>query len=563
MQPSNQKVQTNRDLTLGERGWREFCRVMFSTTPQNPVRTVEVKQSEFADEDNESVNSRKSNDESGQKSDQETANVGDEETQSRSSGEADNTDEGEQTNGDESGDDEVEKVLRSLVPRVELDEPDLPPHEMKQLGLAVEKLYQHCVAKSGSKVLASPQNLLGSNVTPDTLKQNQQLQQELENYLVLFSASPSIVRVDNRFKDLFFNVIKREDARESKNIGFPIDLIDTVNYCNNIINIKLIALPNNLKGVFGKPLDYILHFSYSNGEKYHFLIKDDQQAIDLIFKIRNLIPSKQVETNRVAKRFRCEKKIPLRAKEYWNTWETKIQNSVHYVFINDPIVVAQFKQALKISPKKIITIIDIGAGTGRLAFRLLEAALEAGSKIHYKLLDDNVVSLEAAKELLEEAKESHPEVFASDPEYLVCDFSKPDAELDQRLKGTADVIICSGGPLSCLVGNYQPAKLAETKDTKIVKNLDIKLLRLKTYEAENCTVIVTGRTSPLVTAKDLRATEHQVLRTSVQAYTSEGMRVFFPCLVAVNKQASASASASASSSSAKTVSAVLPPRYKA
>jgi len=136
--------------------------------------------------------------------------------------------------------------------------------------------------------------------------------------------------------------------------------------------------------------------------------------------------------------------------EAWGQWED-LDAHMYYDLINDPIVLNACEKFVKPLAHKVdqtapFTILDIGAGKGRLAKKLIEMAQKFGRNLNYIFVEPNESQIETAKKELSSLINEN------------CNITFIQANLQElKLDQSVNCIISSGGPLNMRVVYHDEA----------------------------------------------------------------------------------------------------------
>lgn len=190
-----------------------------------------------------------------------------------------------------------------------------------------------------------------------------------------------------------------------------------------------------------------------NKEKSHFQVQlnygylertdifcDINQLMDAAFNLNYL---EEHLTKKERERLKTKNsKEPL---TFWNgQWEEEESVADYYDNTNDPIILNAFKHHIIGQFPKKLRLLDVGAGKGRLAKKILKLAKESNIEIEYLFLEPALSQCETAKLHLDHDKNS---VTFIKHEFIDYSFHEP-----------VDVIISSGGPLTSVVATFEEAE---------------------------------------------------------------------------------------------------------
>ncbi len=163
-------------------------------------------------------------------------------------------------------------------------------------------------------------------------------------------------------------------------------------------------------------------------------------------------------------------------------WDNPDKYGLYYDKMNDPVVIDKFlKRALPIAktlqPAQPLVIMDIGAGKGRLAGKLMAAALEKNITIQYIFVEPNARLMDIAR--------AHLQDMMKDKKCQITFLQKTFENIKPAYK--AHCIISSGGPL-----NMQVA-------TRVAAVANLK--KISGHLHDNGVLIATGHTVVIVKSK--------------------------------------------------------------
>ncbi len=340
--------------------------------------------------------------------------------------------------------------------------------------------------------LITPESIIGSYGNIKWL--------DLANYRDKINSLGDIIRVDNKFKLLYscdYEPIFTKEGQLKANETFQL-FVDK--YHPELSSIKYADISGmiyhrELKGCL------LIRFKFKNNTKLTFFIKkDDDQKIKLMLnKIGDLLSGKYVEVSRRSD-IRKQSIYP----QFWGgNLEAYSRVNNHYSNHSDPIFLVKFENhILNLSNgKSPLIILDIGAGKGRLAEKLILLAQAKKIPLCYILLEPEESQCDIANKKMNALIEKYGNNF-------VCQISiinlsiKHFAETDsyRHFFGNIHGIISSGGPLNVQVAQYKEAK----------PNLSI-------YENLLCNggvALVSGMTESCITKKGFEKHNFDVLNMS-------------------------------------------------
>ena len=204
-------------------------------------------------------------------------------------------------------------------------------------------------------------------------------------------------------------------------------LVHIGNYSDDLSGIKI-----NQFGPNRPPVDlrnmYILTLIYKTGVRNHYFIKNDLELINTINTIRKLSSLMNITEYSLTKGMIKACDSSARSLSFWDTtpWEDERTHGLYYDKVNDPIVLEQFiNRVLPLTKdfivEKPIIVIDMGGGKGRLADKLIAAAVDRSIPIHYILVEPSRTQSEIALKQLSKYKANkmcHIEVVQSSIEHF-------------------------------------------------------------------------------------------------------------------------------------------------
>ena len=252
------------------------------------------------------------------------------------------------------------------------------------------------------------------------------------------------------------------------------------NYHAELSTIKINHFPEN-KGIFESLPHFAITLTNKKGDQEYYFIKD-KELIQLITELTTHADKMNlVEYSLLKSKIKEEAKntYPLKA---WDTgWEDPETHGLYYDKINDPLVLEQYiNRALPLSQEEktqYLTVLDIGAGKGRLAYKIIDETLTKAIPIHYILVEPSQHQLNIARIKLEE--------FSTNPN---CKITFVNSTLeDLTINEKAHCIVSTGGPLNMNV---------VTRDAAIAN-----VKRMQQLLLPKGILIATGQTALLVKGK--------------------------------------------------------------
>lgn len=185
----------------------------------------------------------------------------------------------------------------------------------------------------------------------------------------------------------------------------------------------------------------------------------------------------------------------VKPKEYWDNWDQESYSEKIYQTACDPAIIQQFIDYIvpfkkSLEPNQKLKILDIGAGSGRLAIKILKIAEMHQLPVHYYFIEPSKNQITLAQTAL-----------AAKTNTSQCTITFINARLDEiNLTSKVDCIISSGGPINRSIIDSPQAK----------KNLT----QLASLLSPNGMMLATGLSPFLVKGKDFVANGLKPLRYS-------------------------------------------------
>lgn len=215
--------------------------------------------------------------------------------------------------------------------------------------------------------------------------------------------------------------------------------------------------------------DLLLHVSFkmiSRGntkKEHHYIpaIVAQTHVMKLIEQLIETTPKADIEKT-AGKNYRRNPvpEVGLHLENYWNDWEQHDQNLLYYDRINDPLILSSIHKYFEKFPERTeISILDIGAGTGRLACKVINAIKEINKniKIHYVLLEPSKEQCASAYETLSKYNSRFCEI-------RIVNKNIQNYSTEEKFS----MIISSGGPISQGISTYDTACCALEKISKLL-----------------------------------------------------------------------------------------------
>jgi len=291
-------------------------------------------------------------------------------------------------------------------------------------------------------------------------------------------------------------------------------------YSSNISKIRIYEFdgfnPKAIMQMMKADLNYYIVISMTNGQKIRFIIKDKKALPkpNLITNILDCIPEHCLEV--VLPKSVRKSSTPLAASTWTTMYSTPSEVTMYYSKINDPIMLKAI-QSCDFTQENMPVILDIGAGCGRLAEKILTWLSSNNIVCHYVLIEPTQSELLLAQKKF--ADSPHQITYVNG---LACESTLRD------YKGLANLIITSGGPLN--------DQIVDLDTAHSVANLLFGCLK---HEGK---LISTGLTYNLLNAKTFKAlgfnvhqmvsrNTHENISMSEQDATSEQQNEWLQCYV--------------------------------
>ena len=281
-------------------------------------------------------------------------------------------------------------------------------------------------------------------------------------------------------------------------------LIHMGDYSADLLGIKInqfseVRPPVDLRNM------YIITLIYKTNTRDYYFIKKDAELLKLIDDLRKLGTIMNITEYFISKGMIDSCGHMIAPSSFWDgdRWEAKAGHGLYYDKVNDPMILDKFVEHVlplhkDYKPDQAITVIDMGAGKGRLADKLIAAAVEKNVPIHYILVEPSLVQTKIANTSLEKYKKNKNckvEIIQSSLE-------------DYNSKVQADCIISSGGTINMDVVTREQA-IAN------IKKLSAMLLPKGFF-------IATGQTAVLIKSKHFNAVDLSVISYSAPCPTVKG-----------------------------------------
>ncbi|KTD60912.1 class I SAM-dependent methyltransferase [Legionella shakespearei] len=297
------------------------------------------------------------------------------------------------------------------------------------------------------------------------------------------------------------NILELSSTLKSRSTSEPA-LYNVSDFSPELTDIKLHDLLGWMDGL--GETNYLLTFRFKDSTKRHFLVqKEDKHLAKMLKILHHSIPDPYLEPNRLVKSKRQIPNLFFKTAGWKPGWD--INNLDHYYFydeITDPMMVKAFWDYACKEPREMV-VLDVGAGKGRLAVKLIQKAVQAGINLHYICLEPGKEQCDIAVQVLEGLRlELGDGSFTYDVlNSTIGDFSAKYPERSAELMNQVDVIISSGGAL-----NYQV--VATGKDA--LSNLHV----MRDFMKPGGLMFVTGLSSLLLTKREIRAAEMNFLNAT-------------------------------------------------
>lgn len=236
----------------------------------------------------------------------------------------------------------------------------------------------------------------------------------------------------------------------------------------------------------------LVRFKYKNNSKFTFLVKQDENMVikSLLKKLCELLPGNCVDVT--TRKAICKSEYPRYPLFWGGNWESMKYISEHYENHSDPIFLMKFENHILNNRKsELLNVIDIGAGKGRLAEKLITVAQNNKFPLNYILLEPDAKQCKIANEKMDLLKDRYGENLLC--KIIIINSTIEDfvgSELCNEYNGRIDVVISSGGPLNIEVVSFGDAH----KNISTIENL----------LSPHGVVLASGLTSLLVSKKSLQ-----------------------------------------------------------
>lgn len=216
------------------------------------------------------------------------------------------------------------------------------------------------------------------------------------------------------------------------------------------VRIKINEFNNDALETIGvkNPPNYLVTMIKKEQRLYCFVRGNVAESIQEIINNAELLGLIEYQVN---KEFINRERIA--SSNYWNSdWDKAETVGLYYDTINDPMIFEAFVDsglplANKLATNESFVVLDIGAGKGRLAAKLIPYIKEEGIALHYIFVEPDPLQVAIAKENLSSLIGEGCQIT----------FIQSTIE-DLSLSHKAHCIISSGGPLNAMVVSLEEAK---------------------------------------------------------------------------------------------------------
>lgn len=315
-----------------------------------------------------------------------------------------------------------------------------------------------------------------------------------------------IIRIDyrNDFKQYLLSQLTPYSTNHAIEYGLIRPLTKNIieitlnNHHEKLIRIKIATIEKEYCN-FGD-ICIILTMT-TNNDELHYLVRDELALT--IEKLLRTISDKLPENCTDLRASKSERQQSLMIdSQFWGSDDGWIKNQEHeqmYDTFIDPVTVEGFRNILKnkntenihseerISP---LLIMDVGAGTGRLAVKLINEAKTKNIPLHYIFIEPDKIQCQMAEKRLASLREEIKFRITLYQYTLSQFFQHPDYVT--QFQGKADVVISSGGPINIQVSSHNNA----------VENMAI----LRDMLNPDGQIIATGKTRLTLKKKEIEKT---------------------------------------------------------
>jgi SAM-dependent methyltransferase len=296
------------------------------------------------------------------------------------------------------------------------------------------------------------------------------------------------------------NILELSSPLKSRSSSVP-TVYTVSDFSPSLTDIKLHDLLGWIDGL--GEVNYLLTFRFKDATKRHYLVqKEDKVLYKMLRTLHYSIPDQHLEPNRLVKSNRQTPNLFFKTVGWKPNWD--INNLDHYYFYNDitdPMLVKAFEDYACKQPREMV-VLDVGAGKGRLAMKLIQKAVQSGIDLYYICLEPGKEQCDIAIQVLEGMRQEMNGRFTFDVlNSTIGEFSTKYSERTAELMNQVDVIISSGGAL-----NYQV--VATGKDA--LSNLHV----MRDLMRPGGVMLVTGLSSLLLTKKEMRAADMNFLNAT-------------------------------------------------
>lgn len=291
--------------------------------------------------------------------------------------------------------------------------------------------------------------LLPTPLTADGLTNREALSRYSE-FMAL--SESNIVLVDNRFKllttfddNMFSPDVHKANVTKQLFVGSWHDEILSIKY-SDLSNLKVPHIPVS---------SLLVRIKLKNKQKFVFLVRKDEnnEIRNQLQRLGEMLDGNSIEVSK-SKAVRLYNRWPYD----WNEeWEMIPAVHDHYIKQSDPLFLQKFEQYISglYKPGEELLILDIGAGKGRLAEKLIMLAQSSNIPLHYIMLEPEKYQCDIIEERVNRLRETYGEQFVCQVTIInstMEDFSR--LELGKSYFGKIDGIISSGGPLNEFIVDF-------------------------------------------------------------------------------------------------------------
>lgn len=295
-----------------------------------------------------------------------------------------------------------------------------------------------------------------------------------------FVSKEDVLKVEHRVKSWSYN------AQSPKTERIHVD-----NYHSEISIIKINEFVRDA-GEFVSLPNYAITLIKKNGEREYYFVRNEEFT-ELLTQLTFCASELNLAEFSLLKPMVLKQSELVYRPEGWDSpWENPETHGLYYDRVSDPMVLQEYvKRALPLSAKcekgQPFTVLDIGAGKGRLAYKIISETLARSVPVHYILVEPSKAQLAIACTRLAEFSQNKN-----------CQITFVNSTLEEiGLSEKAHCIVSSGGPLNVMVVSREQA-IANVK-------------RMQALLLPRGIVIATGQTALLVKAKHFEQEKLKVL----------------------------------------------------